>query len=331
MKADARQGMTFRRTRTLIERAIWWRGRMARYATVPVNKEARSEVLGAWLFRSIGRRSPSVAVQVGDLWYFVPTNDMLGKQTFLTGGFEHEVMELAMEVVKDRTGRPPLAGKIFIDIGANIGTSCIPAIRVFGASDAIAFEPASQNLRLLRANRAANELDDRIRIIPLALSDRSGSHVLETGDENCGDYRIRVTDEHGSIGEHKWATEEVRTATFDDIAGELRINLDDVGMVWMDTQGHEAHILAGASSLTDSNVPIVTEYWPYGLRRAGALEQFHDIVEKCYGTVIDLRGAMVDGKRQELTPVDIGTIRARYHPDRYWQYTDLVLVKQPSA
>ena len=331
MKGKPLDGVTFRRTRTLIERANWWRGRMARYATVPVNKEARSEVLDAWLFRSIGRRSPSVAVQIGDLWYFVPTNDMLGKQTFLTGGFEHEVMELAMDVVEDLIGQPPLAGKTFIDIGANIGTSCVPAIRVFGASDAIAFEPASQNLRLLRANRAANELDDRIRIIPFALSDRSGLHRLEIGDENCGDYRIRVTEEEGFIGEHKWATEEVKTVTFDDIVLELRINLNDVGMVWMDTQGHEAHILAGASTLTNSHVPIVTEYWPYGLRRAGALDQFHDIVEKHYGTVIDLRRAMVDGKGQNLTPIDIGSVRARYHPDRYWQYTDLVLVKQPST
>ena len=36
---------------------------------------------------------------------FVPTNDMLGKQTFLTGGFEHEVMELAMDIVEDLTGQ----------------------------------------------------------------------------------------------------------------------------------------------------------------------------------------------------------------------------------
>ena len=43
-----------------------------------------------------------------------------------------------------------------------------------------------------------------------------------------------------------------------------------LGLVWMDAQGHEAHILSGAEVLHAPDIPIVTEYWPQGLRHAGA-------------------------------------------------------------
>ena len=34
---------------------------------------------------------------------------------------------------------------------------------------------------------------------------------------------------------------------------------DAVGLVWIDTEGHEGHVLAGAASLVDRGVPIVLE------------------------------------------------------------------------
>ena len=47
----------------------------------------------------------------------------------------------------------------------------------------------------------------------------------------------------------------------------------------MDAQGAEGHILTGAKSLIDATVPIITEFWPYGLKRADGLQKFYDALE----------------------------------------------------
>lgn len=268
-----------------------------------------------------------MAVRVGDLWYFVPTRDVLGKLTFLEGGFEQQVMESAVGLLEERLGRSPLAGRTFVDVGANIGTSTIPALKTLGARHAIAIEPAEGNCRLLRANVAANNLEERVTVLQVALSEQAGEHQLEIGPKNSGDCRIRLTSEPGSIGESNWTTETVSTATFDDVCGERAVRMDDVGLVWMDTQGHEAHVLEGATSLLNSSVPVVAEYWPYGLRRAGALERMHAIVAANYRVVIDVRASMESKRLEELPASSVGALAERYNSENHWEYTDIALLK----
>ena len=291
------------------------------------SRDGRAGLLRSCVFEAVGRASPSVAVQVGDTWYFVPTNDVLGKLTFLAGGFEQEVMEAAVDLVEQRLGRPPLAGGTFVDVGANIGTSTIPALTVLGAAHALAVEPAKANLRLLRANVAANGLDGRVTIVNRALSDRAGTLRLEIGPENSGDCRIRLTADPGAIGEAAWTTEEVATSTFDELLDDQCVRLDDVGLVWIDTQGHEAHVLDGAKTLLDSSVPVIAEYWPYGLRRAGALERLHAVVAAHYGAVIDVRASMEAGRLEEVPAEKVWTLAERYDSDHHWEYTDIALLK----
>jgi FkbM family methyltransferase len=308
-----------------LKRAGGIRRRLGTIAGAARTPEGRSGLVRSALFEAVGRESPSVAVQVGDLWYFVPTNDVLGKLTFLEGGFEQQVMEAALELVAQRLERAPLAGRTFVDVGANIGTSTIPALKVFGARHAIAIEPAEANCRLLRANVAANDLDGRVTIVRTALSDRAGALLLEIGPDNSGDCRIRLSEAPGAIGEAGWATEDVVACTFDEVVEQQQIRISDIGLVWMDTQGHEAHVLDGAATLLASDVPVIAEYWPYGLRRAGALERLHALVAEHYETVIDVRASMKSGRLVELPAAGISTLAARY--DDHHEYTDLALLR----
>lgn len=289
----------------------------------------RSFFLRLEVFDLVGRFSPAVAVDLGDVWYYVATTDsQLGRVVFGQGHYEQEVMACAFQILEATSGRVPfLADRVFVDIGANVGTSTIPAIKVFGAARAVVFEPELRNYKLLRCNLIANDLDDRVQTFRLALSDRASLGVLELAEASWGDHRIRrrpdVAD--GRYAESQRPTVEVELARLDD----LDLDLDALGVVWMDTQGHEGHVLAGASRLLDSDVPVVIEYWPYALERAGGLGLLWDLVAQHYRRVVDVRASMRSGRTVELPAadlrrLDIADLAVGLPGERY---TDLILLK----
>ncbi len=316
-----------RRVATPVERVLRARQRLTHIAGAARTSTGRALLRRAWAFDVVGRETPSVAVCVGDLWYFVPTNDLIGKHTFLEGGFEQKVMEAALGLLEHRLGRPPLAGGTFVDIGANIGTSTIPALKQLGAGRAIAVEPAPANTRLLRANIAANGLETLVTVVETALSDRAGRYELEIGPDNSGDCRIRLTDEPGAIGEAGWEVEDVAGMTFDELLQLQHLATSDIDLVWMDTQGHEAQVLEGAASLLASDVPVISEYWPYGLTRAGGLDRLHAIIAANYASVFDVRASVAAGRLDELPATAIATLADRYDRENPGEYTDIALLK----
>ncbi len=235
----------------------------------------RHVVLRQELFDLLSRFSPAVAVDHAGIRYYVSTGDAgLSRIVFGEGSYEQDIMEHALSLAERHCGRAPLLqGRTFVDVGANIGTSTLPALLTFGAADAIAFEPDDENYRLLRCNLVANEVENRARTLRLALSDHAGHGELERAESSWGDHRVRVLagSPDGSYGESSRPTARVELVRFDDAVRDLPIDLGRVGIVWMDTQGHEGHILAGARSLLESDVPVLIEYWPYGLRRLTVL------------------------------------------------------------
>ena len=68
------------------------------------------------------------------------------------------------------------------------------------------------------------------------------------------------------------------------IENNSEICVDDVSMVWMDIQGHEGKFLQGAYGfLSKQKIPVVMEFWPYGLLRSGTTkEEFLSIIKKLF-------------------------------------------------
>ena len=79
-----------------------------------------------------------------------------------------------------RKGKLPddLGALTFADIGANVGTTTVPALRAIGFGRGLAVEPAPSNLRLLRANLALNDLHERVTVVESAIGDRAGTMTL---------------------------------------------------------------------------------------------------------------------------------------------------------
>ena len=71
---------------------------------------------------------------------------------------------------------------VFWDIGANIGLYSIYAAVIFKDIEIISFEPSTSNTRTLSRNISINNLENKISIFPLALSDKENiiSYFNET-------------------------------------------------------------------------------------------------------------------------------------------------------
>jgi FkbM family methyltransferase len=283
----------------------------------------RHQIARRYLFEALGRFTPRVAVDSGNLRYYVSTQDLLGREVYSAGQFEIAILSDALDMLRSERQRS-IEGATFLDIGANIGTTIIPAVKAFGASNGFAFEPEINNVKLLRQNVIENDLDERITVIPIALSDVNEDGVLELADSNWGDHRIRIGGpKAGGHIEETRPTSIVGMRRFDDVAADIGLNVGDVGLAWMDVQGHEGHVLSGAQSLLQSDVPVVTEYWPYGLRRAEGLDLFHALVSSHYAEVIDLRASAREHRTVSIPGHNVPHLEDLYSED----YTDLMLLK----
>jgi len=178
----------------------------------------------------------------------------------------------------------------FIDVGANIGTHTIYAFAAHGFEQGIAVEIAPDNFRMLRCNLILAKIDEQVQALNCGLSSQTGSSTIERSPSNLADHRVRLGEPHGADvhGERSWETEPCDLRTFDEIVPAEFLGADG-SLVWIDTQGHEPHILRGASSLFASHTPFVIEFWPYGMERQGSrAEDIIDLLSPC--SVHDLRG-----------------------------------------
>lgn len=252
----------------------------------------RRGIARGYIFDALSRVTPSIAVDTDGLRLYLSTADCeISRGTFVNGAYDRALLAHALAELERRGLGGGLAGRGFIDIGANIGTASCLALRSHGAQHAWAFEPAPENVGLLRQNVVANGFENRMTVHACALSDRDGEVELELCQGNSGDHRVRSGDTAGSrglLGEASWPTVEVPARRLDAFVEDGTLDLGSIGLTWIDAQGHEGHVLDGAHMLLEARVPIVCEFWPYGLRRAGGLERFCDVVAGSRSEFIDL-------------------------------------------
>lgn len=189
-------------------------------------------------------------------YFVVSTADkVIGREVFLHGEFDFAKLQTALAILA-REGHP--APTHLIDVGANIGTITIPALKRGLMQTATAIEPHPHNLRLLRANIALNGLEDRATVLAQAVGDRSGVtlHLHESATNS---------------GNHSIGTEgiPVPSSKLDDLHLPAEHSL-----LWMDIEGYEGHALAGAERLLSTGTPAVCEFNPMLLEQSQGMASF---------------------------------------------------------
>lgn len=261
--------------------------------------------------------------------FAVPTRDReVGRHTFVHGAYDPEAMRCAMELLAAERGTDVaavLAGGAVLDVGANIGTSVVPLLRLYGADRGVAIEPAPGNAELLRLNLALNGLAERVTVLAMGLSDRDGELELELSPENPGDDRLRVPGTQLDAEEAARETVRVEVRRFDTLVERRTLDPDVLTLAWLDVQGHEGHVLSGARTLLESDVPVVTEFWPSTMGRMGGLRPFTELVAAHFSRAIDLRRTLAEGRAAEVPVTALDELAERYADTT--TFTDLLLLR----
>jgi len=251
----------------------------------------------------------------------VSTSDtVVSLATFVSGPFELEENVRTCEMIRDvlGVGFDLTQGEV-LEAGANIGTGTLTFITALGAQRVHAFEPAPDNMRLLRQTVAANGLEDRVVTSQVALSNALGSVAFELSPQAWGDHRVRVEGQRGAdeFGESLREVIEIPAVTIDSLVADGTIDLGKIQVAWIDIQGHEGALLEGARALLETDIPVVVEFWPYGLKRANGLDKFLALVQDHYSHVLNMHDAQLatngQSTKQLLQPTSaLATISERY-------------------
>jgi FkbM family methyltransferase len=140
-------------------------------------------------------------------------------------------------------------GRNAVDVGANRGIYAYWMSRRAGSVDA--FEPQPALAGYIRSARVRN-----VRVHETALSDHAGSVRLLVPDDD-GLARIASSDASDAISAAAEAELGVRTELGVQVRTLDSFNIDDVGFLKIDAEGHELAVLRGAHETIRANRPIV--------------------------------------------------------------------------
>ena len=212
---------------------------------------------------------------------FFPEDSVIGWDLAVRGEWEPTETSLLLELV-----RP---GDAVVDVGANLGWFTVQLARKVGpAGSVLSFEPAPGNFVLLNENIALNGFSGTVETRQVALLDRAGTAEFELSPSNYGDHRIRTTsaDAPGELyAESSRAVINVATQTLDDALRSTRREASRIRLLKMDCQGSEGAIARGAEQAFARCDYLATEFWPYGLRRAGSdPAEYLGILQNAFGS-----------------------------------------------
>ncbi len=201
------------------------------------------------------------------------------------GSFEEGMLREVVRFLRSRHGFRP---STLVDVGANIGTHLLRGLNDGLFERGVGIEMDSDNFRLLTANVALNGHAARTRLWNVAVSEAPGTATMEVASDNRGDHRVRADESasapaDGAFGESGRATRAVPRTTLDAIEADGGLAFDTGTLVWIDVQGHEGHVLAGATGILGRGrrPAFVVEFWPYGLERSGGRARLMRFLAGC--------------------------------------------------
>ncbi len=165
---------------------------------------------------------------------------------------------------------------VVLDIGANIGFYATILSDIVGENGVVhCFEPDTKNFEHLKKTTANFK---NIKINNKAVGPRTEKLKIYTSKNLNVDHRTYKPEEYDK-------EIEIDAVSIDDhLSANTKVNF-----IKMDIQGFEMQAIQGMQNILEKNkdVKLISEFWPYGLKKAGSsvTEYFNFLVNKgfvCY-------------------------------------------------
>ncbi len=225
----------------------------------------------------------------GGVFTVYSDDDVIGKQIFCGLSYENILTSAVIDFLNSCKNEQKYLGETFLDIGANMGISSISMVKENFFKRAIAIEPDPKNYFLLQENVIQNNLSKSFACLPVAVTDTECVVELTRNLANYGDTRItKVSSKSGSKN-------KIINVKADSIDNLLLRSVDskfssNISLVWIDVQGHEGYIFKGGPKLFTKNVPVVSEIWPYGIKKSGIkIDEYLSLVKKYWKNYFTLK------------------------------------------
>jgi FkbM family methyltransferase len=148
-----------------------------------------------------------------------------------------------------------------LDIGANIGFYTRVLSNLAGPQGNVyAFEPEDTNFKYLKQNLSSNK---NVHLINKAVSDKTEPIKIYLSKMLNVDHRTYPVDDYANVI-------EIQATTIDDYLAAN--NITKIDFIKMDIQGFEMSAFKGMIGVLTNNpsLKIITEFWPFGLKKAGS-------------------------------------------------------------
>lgn len=241
----------------------------------------------------------------GIVWS-VPELDDIAYYLFVDGSFQIREWRSLIEWMRCYR---VLSGSrnVIADVGAHIGSTCIPLVREAGCR-ALAIEPVAKNFRMLKINVEANGLGERILLAKKAVLRAPERVTLCVTRGNSGGNFVCRRSVAGIAPGDVAGYEQVEGEALTAIIRSAGLGVDEIALVWADVQGCELEVIESGACLWEAGVPLWAEVEPHSLIRQECQESFAARVAAHFDRFIASRELLRLGAKAH--PVPIGELEA---------------------
>ncbi len=147
---------------------------------------------------------------------------------------------------------------VFLDIGANIGTYALLLAK--NGLHGFAFEPIRSNCDAIRINLILNNLEDKIKLFPLALGKEPHTAEFEFDHVNTGASHLAIIKPEDEVTERETITKS-QIVPLDSLLDQIDFKNEDRIFIKIDVEGMEESVLKGAKNFLQKypDITIVME------------------------------------------------------------------------
>jgi FkbM family methyltransferase len=189
----------------------------------------------------------------------------VSRNTFVNGPHDSYFLDSSINLTKKQI-------HYLIDVGANIGTFCIPGVLNNKIKECIAIEPVNRINKILKINISLNDLENKIKVFDYVISDKSKQKLnLIENKFNYGDNRFQITQKKQKIFNSR------KLDTF--------INYFDTKklIIKIDVQGFEDRVLIGSQKFIKKKVPLIIEF-NSSFKRSKYFQKIINLLEDNYSS-----------------------------------------------